>query len=299
MIAATGGFASESGDGGSRRLRAVLASDRAELLASLPALQRLRPRAVHRARVLARRMRAMLRVYARAFDRTRARRARRALRELARSLESCREADVREALFVDLASAHRAGPRASAELDARLARGRVEARREAARRLESESAGPALRDALRRLEVLDELPVDWLLARLGRRARVLEQRVDRSRGERGLHRLRLAVKSLRYALAPLVDLAPVAGQRLQQRLRVAQQRLGEQRDASLALAWLETEPRLRRALGRRIRRELAIREHAARRAARHAAKKIGPAWRQWLAEAAVVTAAPSDRRGRA
>lgn len=300
MIAASGSFASGSGDGGSRRLRAVLAADRDELLAALPALQRLRPRAVHRTRVLARRMRAMLRVYAPAFDRTRARRARRVLKELARALEACREADVREALFGEIMAADQAGSSAMpALLDARLAQCRAEARRAAARWLASAEPGHGLRDALRRLEVVDDLPACWLLERLACRARVLEQRLDRSRGDRGLHRVRLAVKSLRYALAPLEDLAPATGQRLQQRLRVAQQRLGEQHDASLALAWLETEPRTRRALARGIRRRLAAREHVARRAARHAAQRIGPAWHQWHAEARAITAEPSDRPGRA
>jgi CHAD domain-containing protein len=290
MIATSGRFA--IGSNGVRRLGDVLAADRRELLALLPELRRVRPDDIHRARVLARRMRALLRAYSPAFERARARHARRVLKSFARTLDDCREADVREALFLDVAGAGD-GPRVPVpdELVERLARARIDAGRTAARRLGRPGLARDLRDALAGLQVDDGLPVGWMLGRLDRRARRLHRRIRHDREGDGLHRLRLAVKSLRYALAPLEDIAPVAGRRLHARLREAQDWLGDQHDVAQALAWAEGDRQAHCTVGRPLRRALRKRERASTRAARSAVRKIGPAWRQWRTAAGDVTAA--------
>ena len=296
MIATSGRFAVRAS--GASRLRAVVAADRRELLALLPALGKVRPEDVHRARVLARRMRAVLRAYAPAFGQARARRARRLLKAFARTLDDCRETDVLEALVRDVAAEVNGGSRPiRAELFELLERERLDARRMVVRRFGRPSPARQLHDALAGLEVERGLQVGWMLERLDRSARRVRRRVRRDHGAEGLHRLRLAVKSLRYVLAPLEDVAPVAGRRLHARLRVAQDRLGEQHDLALALSWAEAAPQ-HRVVGRPLRRALRERERASRRAAREAAQWIDPAWIRWRIEAGDVTAAPSARPGR-
>lgn len=283
---------------GAGRLRAVLAADRRELRTLSSRLRRLGPDDVHRARVLARRMRALLRVYAPAFERTAARQARRTLKVLARALDDCREADVREALFRDIAGDAASGALPPG-LAARLVRARIDARRKATRRLFGDGLDRQVRQALARLEVDEAFSVGSMLERLDRRGRRLHRRIRRDGGAEALHRLRLAVKSLRYALTPLEDIAPAACLELLARLRDAQQQLGEQHDAALALAWVECAGCLRGARGRQLRCRLQERERASRRAAHTAARRVGPAWRRWRASAQDATEEPSVRRGRA
>jgi CHAD domain-containing protein len=292
MIAVSGRPAIRDRDGGTRRLRAVLAADRTELVALLPALSRLRPGAVHRARVLARRQRSLLRAYAPAFERTHARSARRALKSLAAVLDGCREVDVRKTLLGELAAGRESSAATSDALTAQLARARAEARRTARRRLVRPEFTQALREALDGLAVADGLCVDWMLARVERRGRALERRERDARGTAGLHRLRLAVKSLRYSLAPLEDLAPGLCSRLLERLRDAQDRLGEQHDASLAIRWLESGPSLHQPGSCDLLEALQRRERVSRRLARRAARHVRPAWRDWRDAVRNLTAAP-------
>ena len=296
MIATSGGFAVRAS--GASRLRAVLAADRRELLALLPALEEVRPEDVHRARVLARRMRAVLRAYAPAFGKARARRARRLLKAFARTLDDCREIDVLEALVRDAAAeANGASRRMRAELFELLERARLDARRMVVQRFGRPGSARQLHDALAGLGVEGGVRVGWMLEQLDRSARRVRRRIRRDHGAEGLHRLRLAVKSLRYVLAPFEGVAPVAGRRLHTRLRVAQDRLGEQHDLAQALSWAEAAPQ-RRVVDRPLRRALRERERASRRAAREAVKRLDPAWSRWRIAAGEVTAAPSDRPGR-
>ena len=296
MIATSGRFAVRAS--GASRLRAVLAADRRELLALLPALEEVRPEDVHRARVLARRMRAVLRAYAPAFGQPRARHARRLLKAFARTLDDCREIDVLEALVRDVAAEANGAPRPmQAELFELLDRARLDARRMLAQRFGRPGPTRQLHDALAGLGVDGGVRVGWMLEQLDRSARRVRRRIRRDHGAEGLHRLRLAVKSLRYVLAPFEDVAPVAGRPLHARLRFAQDRLGEQHDLALALSWAEAAPQ-HRVVDRTLRRTLRERERASRRAAREAVQRIDPAWSRWRIAAGEVTAAPSDRPGR-
>lgn len=298
MIATSGRFAVTAG--GERRLRAVLAADRRELLALLSELRSVRPDDVHRARVLARRMRATLRAYAPAFDPARARRARRLLKGYARKLDACREAFVRESLVRDLAAGIDGWSRPESEtLVASLERARIVATRAAQRQLRRPGPARALRESLDELVPRKCPGLEQMLERLDGRRRRLLRRMPGGRGEVDWHRLRLAVKSLRYSLAPMEDIAPATGRVLHVRLREAQERLGEQHDAAQALEWLEAEGRLRGGGGRSLRRALRKRERTARRDARRALPEIDDAWRRWRAEAGEVTEALSVRRGRA
>lgn len=290
MIATSGRVAVETR--GARRLRAVLAADRRELLALLPELRRVRTDDVHRARVLARRMRAILRTYGPAFDPTPARRARRLLKGLARELDPCRESSVREALIREVAGEAGGSVRPMpAALVAMLARERTDARRDARKRLGRADRAAELRAALNGLAVEEASGLEGMLGRLDRQAGRLRRRIVHGRGDEGLHRIRLAVKSLRYSLSPFDDVVPAACHRLHARLREAQERLGEQHDAALAIAWLEGARGPRGLVGRRLMVALRERERASRRAARGAVRRIDPAWRRWRAEAGEVTAA--------
>jgi CHAD domain-containing protein len=99
-----------------------------------------------------------------------------------------------------------------------------------------------------------------------------------------LHELRLALKHCRYALEPLAHVAPNATARLLQRLRGAQDAIGEHRDVLLAEHWLRAEERqLGRGLAMRLAGDLQRRERSLRRKAARRSRNVLEAYSRWRA----------------
>ncbi|MFO1406896.1 MAG: CHAD domain-containing protein [Steroidobacteraceae bacterium] len=293
MITTSGTTATRVDAGGTRRLRRAVRALQFELAAVMARLGRARPDDLHRARVLARRLRALVGAYAPYFDPIGARRARAALQRLARAVDACREADVRIALLNGITST-RGSPSTGRRFGPWLARERAGLARALAAGLVTNDPRPELRAALDALRVAEDVPVAGLLERLRRERRRL-RRLERARGgRRALHRLRLAVKRLRYAIAPLEDLAPDEARWLLARLRAAQVHLGERHDALLAIEWLRTHPGvLGRGVAGEITRRLEARARESRRDGRAAVAHVGAAWKAWRRATRDLRAVPS------
>lgn len=200
---------------------------------------------VHRARVLARGLRALLATLGPCLGKGARARARRDLRNLAAELGERREADVRQAWLTQLAASSGAlAPGAHR----RLVEALESERRRSGERLRRHLASTAFRERLARLEATllsprlvkgREVPAALLRQRLRRRWEKVRKGL-RSHGDDpvALHRLRIDVKKARYAsdaLAPLLGIEKPAAQGQLKRLQDA---LGDYRDATEALEWL-------------------------------------------------------------
>ncbi|MDE2304105.1 MAG: CHAD domain-containing protein [Gammaproteobacteria bacterium] len=219
------------------------------------------PEAVHRVRVDARRLRALLRAFAPVLDPGRARRYERGLRDLAAELDAARDAEVALANFGTLA------PSASAAR-ARLGAESRRARRALSRRMQSRAWRERLR-GLRRIAAEEALVataprrLDRLLARTivqerRRAARALERRPHRAHA---LHRLRIALKRMRYVADECFGDTPEEAAEIEG-LRALQDSLGEWHDARRLRAVLRAQVpqgprRWRKRLRERERRMLA------------------------------------------
>lgn len=246
---------------------------------------------VHRGRVAARRLRSILKTFRPLFEPRRARLYRVDLRSFARSLAGVREADVRRELLVSLAERAEAMPPGERErLDAVLEDARIAAR-QALGRHRREPGWLALRKALERHAAGQALLTDRnaslrqvlvLVERSWRRpAKLL---ADDPRTPLELHEVRLALKHCRYALEPVLDVAPKASARLMRRLRDAQDCIGEHRDTLLAEHWVRANERqLGRALAERLVADLQARERLLRRKAARRGRRVLEAWRRWRA----------------
>lgn len=200
---------------------------------------------VHRARVTARGLRALLGTLGPCLGGKARARAMRDLRNVAAELGERREADVRRKWLPQLAESSGAlAPGAHARLVSEL---EADCRR-AGERLRHHLASEAYRERLARLEDTllapglvkgSEVPAAVLRQRLRRRWRKVRRRLRHvPRDPDSLHRLRITVKKARYAgdaLAPLlgIDMLPATGQ-----LKRLQDALGEYRDATESLEWL-------------------------------------------------------------
>ncbi|MFO1394876.1 MAG: CHAD domain-containing protein [Steroidobacteraceae bacterium] len=286
---------------GTRRLRVAFRTLARELRDVYARLDRARPDDLHRARVLARRLRALVQVYEPFLDATGALRVRTTLRAFAAAVDPGREADVREVLLERLAGYPKPlPPSARTRLRALLRTGARATRHEIAARFAADDPrGPSLA-AFRALRVADGVTTNRLLGQLRRAHRTLRRRADRAHGPYGLHRLRLAVKRLRYALAPVEDLAHEEAHRLLDRLRETQEWLGHQHDATLAIDWVRVHRvALGRDAGAELERRLDAQARVAARRARESVEGVRPAFRDWRRAVRAVRPAPSARRGRA
>lgn len=203
------------------------------------------PRRVHRSRVAARQLRALLSVLRPCLAPGRQSRLRRDLRAMAAALGERREADVRREWLGGLARSSGAlAPGACRELALQLDR-----EREAATARLQEHLGSAaclerlariaatLRDG--RLVAQTEVPDELLRRRLRRRWLALGRGLAADEPDpAALHALRIAAKKARYAsetLSPLLGLE--LGPSIKD-LKKLQGVLGEHRDATEALDWL-------------------------------------------------------------
>lgn len=287
------------------RLQAAFSEQQSLLAAALRGLDSAGVEDVHGARVAARRLRSMLKTFRPLLEPRRARLYRADLRSFARTLGAAREADVRRELLLGLARADAsiAAPERR-RLVVLLDDACIEARATLRRHL-AEPGWAALVAALERHRSSRALfvrqdatlaDVVVLVAGAWRRPVRLLREEPRETAE--LHELRLAFKHCRYALEVVDDVAPRDTARLLRRLRAAQDRIGDHRDALLAEHWLQlNERRLGSGLVERLRRHLATRERQLRRQSAARAARVLDAWRTWRdATRAVRKAATRGRR---
>ncbi len=201
---------------------------------------------VHRSRVAARSLRALLAVLKPCLAPKLRARARRDLRSMASELGERREADVRRKWLGDLAESSGAlAPGAYRELILRLERDRERASARLQEHLRSEACrarleriAAALGD--RRLVIEQECPDELLRRRLRRRWKVLHRRLaSHDHDSAALHALRIAAKNARYASEGLSPLLGIDLRSSLKELRKLQDMLGEHRDATQALEWLD------------------------------------------------------------
>lgn len=245
------------------------------------------PEALHQTRIAIRRLRVLLRAFRKRLKPTCARQLDRDLQRLNRALGRVRDADVWLARLQDDAwPARLVQTHSWQEL---LARHRTRRRRQQAtlRRLLGPAALAALRRRLRRLMTRD-------LPRAARQARprtfaegarrALRRHVRQARKTAAAgpgpaladqHRLRIALRRLRYLAAFFAPLLGPEVARLQRRSHAADRALGELRDAALALELLAQTPP---PTPRRLRAHL-------RAAQQQADRQWAKAWRDWRAPA--------------
>jgi CHAD domain-containing protein len=204
------------------------------------------PRRVHRSRVAARNLRALLSVLKPCLAPARQARLRRDLRDAAAAFGERREADVRREWMGRLAvSSGALAPGACRELLLQLEREREAATGRLQRRLGSEAfRGRLARIAATlgdpRLVSVDEVPERLLRKRLRRRWKALRRPLaGLERDPAALHALRIAAKKARYASEALAPLLGLDLDHAIKDLRKLQDALGEHRDATEALGWLE------------------------------------------------------------
>jgi CHAD domain-containing protein len=196
--------------------------------------------------VAARSLRALLAVLKPALSPTLRARARRDLRNMASEFGERREADVRREWLGRLAgSSGVLAPGAYRELLSRLERERELASVRLRKHLRSESC----RHRLERIEATlrdpglveeEEIRDALLRKRLRRRWKALGRRLARHGTEpEALHALRIAAKKARYASETLSPLLGVDLTSPLQDLKALQDALGEHRDATEALDWLD------------------------------------------------------------
>jgi CHAD domain-containing protein len=275
---------------GSRRIEDTIRQQKGALAAATAA-NAVGVEDVHKARVAARRLRSVLKTFGSLLEPRRARLYRVDLRSFARALAGAREADVRRELLAAIADRDASiPPEARARLDLALEDACIGAR-ETLRRHRGEPGWAALCAALARHASSDALIVDRqaslaevlaLVARAWRKpARMMRAQPETTEE---LHELRLALKHCRYALEPVADVAPKPTARLLQRLRGAQDAIGEHRDLILAEHWLQSNERqLGRDLSMRLVANLQRRERQLRRRAARRSGKVLEEYSRWRA----------------
>ena len=201
---------------------------------------------VHRTRVAARSLRALLGVLKPCLAPRLQARARRDLRSMASELGERREADVRREWLARLASSSGAlAPGAYRELVLQLERDRERA----SSRLVEHMGSEACRERLERIEATlkdrrlvkgEDCPGALLRRRVRRRWKALQRRLgDVGQDPRELHKLRIAAKNARYASETLSPLLGLEVRSPLRELKKLQDALGEHRDATEALGWLD------------------------------------------------------------
>jgi CHAD domain-containing protein len=235
------------------------------------------PVKVHHARIVARRLRVLLRALQGSFKRTEVKRYLRALQSLAHDLDAVREADVTRAALRQRMSG--CSTRQANQAQTLYLAG-VRERTRAVRALRTIMTAPAWQDRqadLRQLATLAPARVlaPRLLRQLRRRARHALRETDR--GHRQLHKLRLKLKVLRYFLEEFPPRGPNAVRTELKYLRRLQDCLGELHDAWRLNRRLRRDLR-RFAAARAVRATLRRRQRAHRSEFRHRRKALLRLW---------------------
>lgn len=190
---------------------------------------------IHQVRVACRRLRALLKTFKPFLEEATAIDYRQRLGRVARLGGDVRELDAIASLpglqqepFVQALAAAR--DVAVRKLRRSLAGKRV------ARQLQAARVGVTARE----LGLVSAVPESAVLRRVRHTwRRAVELLSRRTRDPQALHALRIRLKNCRYALELVADLAPRQALALRNRLREAQQLLGDQRDVIAAIQWLE------------------------------------------------------------
>jgi CHAD domain-containing protein len=212
--------------------------------------------AVHDLRVTLRKLRVLLKLARPAFGRGQAHAVRRACASLQRATSPLRDLEVLEET---LATLHRPGVRVRAA--------RVGRREETLRRqLVALCQAGAVEHARGQLALLLASPVQrpglrplapWAAQRVDAARRRVLRRLRKGRCAKGLHRLRLAFKRLRYTVELLSDLLPPELQALAPLAASAQQELGRIHDLDVALEQVKRSDLVHRRKRARSRTALA------------------------------------------
>ncbi len=220
---------------GSSLLRQSLRQGQRALARHLQRLPGAQATDVHQFRVACRRLRALLKSFGPFFDEEAAVDYRRRLGRVARLGGDVRELDAIALLpelqhepFVQvLARARRV---AVQKLRRRLAGKRV------AMQVQAVRVGVSTRE----LGLVGAVPESAVLRRVRHTWRRADELLSRRPcNPQALHALRIRLKNCRYALDVVADLAPRPATVLRHRLREAQQLLGDQRDVTAAIQWLD------------------------------------------------------------
>jgi CHAD domain-containing protein len=274
---------------GSRLAWQALAAQQARLRSTVARLRAARPGDVHDARVAARRLRSLLATWRPLFDQRESERLRRRLRDLARVLCGPREADVRRSLLQTVAGRIPALTDADVQrIRAALQLDRAESRRALRRALDRDYLTESVRvlgdeRTLAALRLRDDVDLVELLEHVDRPWREMDRLLARRPGTAAeLHRLRLALKRCRYALESVSSLRPGRARRALDRLRSAQDSLGQHHDTVTVRKWLKTnQETLGRPLVRRLDRELRSLQKALKAEAIRRVSDLAPAYAQW------------------
>jgi CHAD domain-containing protein len=241
-------------------MNAQLASDRVitlrlrALADSLPAVLEAEAEGVHKARVASRRVREALPVVLAQAPPGRSARLRRSFRRVTRALGPLREMDVTLHLLDDVTSGEEHASPVLVQLRERLEREREVRRQQMLARLDTidfESLVSRIERLMDdRADETDEaraLPAaiaGTLGLRVARRVRALERAIDQAGGlyaVEALHRVRIAVKKLRYALELAHEMKQLRSRRALTLLRDAQEALGQLHDDQVLASWIRRE----------------------------------------------------------
>lgn len=210
------------------------------LARSLPAAERGDPVAVHKARVASRRVREALPVLLSEAPSRRRRRLRRQVERITRALGPVRELDVSMQVLDELAvELGTADPglltvRRAIEAERRSRRERLRARLKGVDGSRLRARGERyLADAAGQTPLFELSAAAVLLIRLTRRVDELEAAIEAAGplyNAEPIHRVRIAIKKLRYAFELAHDLRLLRSSRVLTRLRTMQQTLGRLND---------------------------------------------------------------------
>jgi CHAD domain-containing protein len=282
---------------GTRSIARAVRREQAALIRSLARLGQFEAADIHQVRVHGRRLRSFLKTCRRLFEPEASSDYRRALKSLADMLGRLRELDV---LRGDIA------PLGFAGITTEVDRERARATRGVQRRLRgarmADTTGTLL--GLRGASVLG-LRRDVTAAELFERVRRQCRRVHRlaaapPASTEALHELRIDIKNLRYAIE-LIDLFTEEKDReFVRQLRIAQNRLGEHRDVTVAREWLhDRAPGLPDAEVQAAQVALDTRERRLRNEARRAVRDVERSCRHWLGATHARAVSRRARPGRA
>jgi CHAD domain-containing protein len=238
-------------------MNAQLASDRVITLRlrvladTLPAVLDGDPEGIHKARVASRRVREALPIVLAQAPAGRSARLRRAFRRVTRALGPLREVDVTLQLLDEVAAGDERAAPVLAQLRERLEREREVRRQQMLTSLDTIDF-EALVSRIERLmddraDEADEaraLPAaiaGTLGLRVARRVRVLERAVEQAGGlyaVESLHRVRIAIKKLRYVLELAYEMKQLPSRRALTLLRDVQAALGHLHDHQVLASWI-------------------------------------------------------------
>lgn len=229
----------------SRRFQRALGTRLEALDHNLPAVLAEDAEALHRTRVASRRLREVLPVIDAGGDASPGSARRRGIRRLTRVLGGVRELDVALTLLAELVADDRPLQEAAARVRTLIQRDRAVRYAEMIRRLEQIKPAKLTRRLASLTESREAAGAAEQLTRLRSRVLGRSRRLARTIEEAGalyafdrLHRVRIAVKKLRYALELVQDLTACRTARLVRKLKDTQDLLGRLHDLEMLAAYL-------------------------------------------------------------